>query len=213
MVKSYNTRVRVIRRGNFKKKDQATAPATACMLCQLQAQDYCAQLGGAMPSKGSKNRKEDSEVNGYLERSPKNTVTDLMARSEHHPIPPQIQPHRGNKAEERCVGDSNPGSRGKESGKSKRNVWQEQQKSVKQPPWVRCWARLDALHTWHKRHLEYRWLPLWSPAEGFPIQWMLGEPLKKASTVRQVRSDKIKTVQELKFIIIIPKERKTVYSV
>ena len=42
---------------------------------------------------------------------------------------------------------------------------------------------------------------------------MLGEPLKKASAVRQVRSDRIKTVQELKMIIIIPKERKTVYSV
>lgn len=58
MVKSYNTRVRVIRWGNFKKKDQATTPATACMLCQLQAQDYCAQPGRSRAFKGKQKQKK-----------------------------------------------------------------------------------------------------------------------------------------------------------
>ena len=57
MVKFSNARVRVIRRGNFKKKDQATGPATAGVLCQLQAQDYCAQPGRSRAFKGKPKQK------------------------------------------------------------------------------------------------------------------------------------------------------------
>lgn len=77
MVKFSNARVRVIRRGNFKKKDQATGPATAGVLCQLQAQDYCAQPGRSRAFKWKPKQKEEhSEVNGHLERSSQNTNSD-----------------------------------------------------------------------------------------------------------------------------------------